>query len=157
MYRRKNRPGWATVTAALRVAEAEALESLCRRRGWSIADAIRSIINPPTGHRRVNPAVDGLTFLIPERYGRLLAGIAGDRKEEAARAASMFRKFLPAEAPAAQRLAAEYEDLCRWLFGVLRDYDRLHEAKAESPTAAQDRDDEESHGPAPSGSDARPA
>lgn len=126
---RKDRPGWQCFNTSLRVEEARTLDRLCRQRGWSRADLLRSIVSPDTGHEKINRNVNALSFQVPERMAALALSALNSTVSETRAMADRVRRDLPAHAGEYRELADQMEDAVRYFGGIVRDYARLREAK----------------------------
>lgn len=134
----------------LRPEELAAIDRLCRQRGWSHADAVRSMIDPPRGHERINPKVNGLTYMLPERYALAAVEALQDAIRDSDKRIDLMRAVQPTEAMAWRTARGEMEEAMRFFGGVVRDYGRLHDAKdhAASEGTVDDTHKDEGRNPA---------
>ena len=115
--------------ARVRLTELAAVDRLCRQRGWSHADAVRSLIDPPRGHERIDRKVNGLTYMIPERFAIAALSALRSAVHEANSAVELLGATLPADAMAWRTVRGEMEEALRYFGGIASDYARLHEDK----------------------------
>lgn len=126
---RRDRPGWEHWGSSVRPQDADALDRLCRQRGWSRADLLRSLVSPGTGHEKINRNVNALSFQVPERMAALALSALNSTVSETRAMADRVRRDLPAHAGQYRELADQMEDAVRYFGGIVRDYARLREAK----------------------------
>ena len=127
-YWRRHDGHWPNWQARVRPEEADALDRLCRQRGWSRRGLLQSILFPAT-HRSIDPAVSALSFAIPERYAVMAVAALESDLSSLRRQQTRWQQASPVLAVDVRRAAAEVEEALRFYSGVVRDYDALHRAK----------------------------
>ena len=129
MRERRDRPGWANWGTTIPVQDRDAVDRVCRQRGWSRADLLLSHVSPDTGHEKINRNVNALSFQVPERMAALALSALNSSVSETRAMADRVRRDLPAHAGQYRELASQFEDAVRYFGAIVRDYARLREAK----------------------------
>lgn len=127
-YWRRHDGQWPNWQARVRPEEADALDRLCRQRGWSRRGLLQSILSPAT-HRSIDPTVSALSFAIPERFAVMAVAALESDLSSLRRQQTRWHEASPVLAVDVRRAAAEVEEALRFYTGVVRDYDALHRAK----------------------------
>lgn len=127
-YWRQHAGRWPNWQARVRPEEADALDRLCRQRGWSRRGLLQSILSPAT-HRSIDPTVSALSFAIPERFAVMAVAALESDLSSLRRQQTRWQQASPVLAVDVRRAAAEVEEALRFYSGVVRDYGALHRAK----------------------------
>ncbi len=127
-YWRRHAGRWPNWQARVRPEEADALDRLCRQRGWSRRGLLQSILSPAT-HRSIDSTVSALSFAIPERFAVMAVAALESDLSSLRRQQTRWHEASPVLAVDVRRAAAEVEEALRFYAGVVRDYDVLHRAK----------------------------